>query len=54
MTGATLRGARLDKTDLSEVSLAGAKVGKPFPRGATLCNTTLPDGSLANPQSTCP
>jgi uncharacterized protein YjbI with pentapeptide repeats len=50
---ADLQGADLQGTDLSGTDLYGAEVGPTFPVGATLCDTVLPDGTIASPAPTC-
>jgi uncharacterized protein YjbI with pentapeptide repeats len=53
LTGADLSGARLEGAILSGADLAGAKVDSSFPAGAILCNTVMPDGSIAAPGQGC-
>ncbi len=53
LAGTDLRKARFGGTDLSEAVLSGARVDVAFPAGATLCNTVMPDGSVANRQADC-
>ena len=53
LVGADLRGARLGGTDLSEAVLVGAKLPASFPAGATLCNTIMPSGRVANLEKEC-
>jgi uncharacterized protein YjbI with pentapeptide repeats len=53
LTSADLRSARLEGVDLSGADLAGAKVDSSFPAGAILCNTVMPDGSVAAPGQSC-
>ena len=50
---ADLRGAELSGADLAEAILTGAKLPAGFPAGATLCNTSMPGGSVGNPQPKC-
>jgi uncharacterized protein YjbI with pentapeptide repeats len=50
---ADLRGANLEGTDLSGADLYGAAVDPGFPAGATLCETVLPDGTVAAPGPGC-
>jgi uncharacterized protein YjbI with pentapeptide repeats len=68
LAGADLSGARLSATslveadlhgvdwegaDLSGADLYGAEVDPTFPAGATLCDTVMPDGSVAAPGGSC-
>jgi uncharacterized protein YjbI with pentapeptide repeats len=50
---ADLHGANLGGTDLSGADLYGAAVDPSFPAGATLCDTVMPDGTVASPRSDC-
>lgn len=53
LVGADLRGAALAGAELSEAILLGARLSGPLPVDVTLCNTVMPDGSVANPASQC-
>jgi hypothetical protein len=50
---ANLRGADFEGTDLSGADLFGAEVDSSFPGTATLCETVLPDGTVAAPGPAC-
>jgi uncharacterized protein YjbI with pentapeptide repeats len=48
-----LRGANLEGADLSGADLHSAEVDATFPAGATLCETVMPDGTIAGPGPGC-
>jgi uncharacterized protein YjbI with pentapeptide repeats len=50
---ANLRGANFEGTDLSGADLFGAEVDSSFPGTAILCETVMPDGTVAAPGPGC-
>lgn len=50
---ADFSGADFTGTDLTEAILTGAKTPLGFTAGATFCNTSMPDGTVANQQPKC-
>ena len=55
LNNADLRGADLSRAKLSNADLTGAKLDKKTTLlFATLCNTTMPDGKISNPNKICP
>jgi uncharacterized protein YjbI with pentapeptide repeats len=50
---ADLHGVDVEGTDLSGADLYGAEVDPTFPTGATLCDTVMPDGTIASPAPNC-